>query len=234
MIRQTYLTCCGSAGNHAPRSNPQHENSGYHPQTNWQAKRANQALEATLRCVTTSNPASWSLHLPWGEYSLNTMVSSATGLSPFQCSLGYQPPLFHSQETEAAVPSIQAHLRQCRRVWKVARDSLLQFRDRVQRVANRRRVPAPAYRPGQRVWLLAKDLPLRGRGFHYLVDWVGYGPVDRTWVPRSYFADPALLGDFYRANPRAIGQSPGVSRREGGPVAGALVTTPPDQIINQP
>ena len=39
--------------------------SGYHPQTNGQAERANQALEATLRCVTTSNPASWSLHLPW-------------------------------------------------------------------------------------------------------------------------------------------------------------------------
>ena len=74
----------------------------------------------------------------------------------------------------------------------------------------------------------------RGRGFHYLVDWVGYGPEDRTWVPRSYFADPALLGDFYQANPQAIRQSPGVSRREGGPVAGAPVTTPPDQIINQP
>ena len=37
---------------------------GYHPQTNEQAERANQALEATLQCVTTSKPASWSLHLP--------------------------------------------------------------------------------------------------------------------------------------------------------------------------
>ena len=88
--------------------------SGYHPQTKEQAERANQALEATLRCITTSNPASWSLHLPWVEYSLNSMVSAATGLSPFMCSLGYQPPLFPSQETEAAVPSVWAHLRRCR------------------------------------------------------------------------------------------------------------------------
>ena len=190
---------------------------------------------------------------------------------------------------------------------------MLQSRDRVQRVANRRRVPAPVYHPGQRVWLLAKDLPLptvsrklapryigpytilkiinpsalrlqlpsslkvhsvfhvsqvkpvadsnlslpapapppprtlesgdmvwevnrilavrrRGRGCHYLVDWVGYGLEDRTWVPHSYLADPSLLRDFYRANPQAIGQSPGVSRREGGPVAGALLTTPTDQV----
>ena len=57
------------------------------------------------------------------------------------------------------MPSVRAHLRRCWRVWTAAQDSLLQFRDRVQRVANRWRVPAPAYRPGQRVWLLAKDLP---------------------------------------------------------------------------
>ena len=190
------------------------------------------------------------------------MVSSATGLSPFQCSLGYQPPLFPSQEMEAAVPSVQAHLRRGWRVWKAARDSMLLTRDRVLWVANRRRLPAPVYRPSERVWLLAKDLPLptvsrklaphyvgpytidkiinpsalrlqlpsslkvhpvfhvaqvklvadsdlsppapapplprtlekcdmvwevnrilavcrRGRGFHYLVDWVGYGPEDR-------------------------------------------------------
>ena len=134
--------------------------SGYHPQTNRQAERANQALEATLRCMTTSNPASWSLHLPWVEYSLNTIVSSATGLSTFMCSLGYQPPLFPSQETEAAVPSVQAHLCRCRRIWKAVRDSMITYRDRVERSANRRRVPALAYHPGQRVWLLARDLPL--------------------------------------------------------------------------
>ena len=147
--------------------------SGYHPQTNGQAERANQALEATLRCVTTSNPASWSQRLPWVEYSLNTMVSSATGLSPYQCSLGYQPPLFPSQETEVEVPSVRAQLRRCRRVWKMARHSMVSNSNRVQRATKRRRVPAPGYQPGQKVWLLARDLhiPSFSRKFAPLLSW---------------------------------------------------------------
>ena len=76
---------------------------------------------------------------------------------------------------------------------------------------------------GDLVWEVNRILAVhRCRwGFHYLVDWVG-----------SYFADPALLEEFYKANPRGIGRSPGVSRREGGPVVGAAVAcrgTPPTQ-----
>jgi len=135
--------------------------SGHHPQTNGQTERANQALETALRCVTTSNPSTWSRYLHWVEYSLNTMESSATGMSPFQCCLGYQPPLFPQQELEVAVSSTRAHLRRCRRFWKAARTALLRATAQAQRDANRRRVRAPVYRPGEKVWLLARDLPLQ-------------------------------------------------------------------------
>ena len=79
--------------------------SGIHPQSNGQTERANQCLETVLRCLCANNPASWSTHLPWAEYTINGHTSAASKLSPFECSNGYQPPLFPSQEVEVGVSS---------------------------------------------------------------------------------------------------------------------------------
>ena len=71
---------------------------------------------------------------------------------------------------------------------------------------------------GDMVWDVNEIVSVRrrGRGVQYLVDWVGYGLEDRSWVPSSYLADPALLADFYRRHPGAIGRSPGVLPSGGG------------------
>lgn len=83
--------------------------SGFHLQSNGQSEQANQELEAALRCVASHNQLTWSEQLLWIEYVYNSHTSTATGKSPFEASLGYQPPLLPAIEGEHTVPSVQAH-----------------------------------------------------------------------------------------------------------------------------
>ncbi len=135
--------------------------SGYYPQTNGQAERANQDLERVLRCVASAEPSSWSSRLTMVEYAHNSLPVSSTGLSPFQCCLGYQPPLFPSQESDAIVPSAHAFIQRCLRTWSTARAALTRTGERNKASADRHRTEPPLYVCGQKVWLSSQDLPFR-------------------------------------------------------------------------
>lgn len=55
----------------------------------------------------------------------------------------------------------------------------------------------------------------RGRGRQFLVDWDGYGPEERSWVPASFILDPDLIVDFYDRHPQLSGPSGAVPRGGG-------------------
>uniref|UniRef100_A0A8C6KVM8 Integrase catalytic domain-containing protein n=1 Tax=Nothobranchius furzeri TaxID=105023 RepID=A0A8C6KVM8_NOTFU len=157
--------------------------SGYHPQTNEQCEHMNQELGAMLRCVCSSHPSSWSSQLAWVEYAHKCHVSTATGQSPFEASLGYQPSLFLQQSS--APSSIPQFPRGARRVWMSTRAVLDRTAERNKQLVDHRRRPAPDYTPGQEVWLSSKDIPLRATSRKFTPRFIGLFKILEVPTPST-------------------------------------------------
>ncbi len=135
--------------------------SGYHPQSNGQVERLNQEVGRYLRTYCSREQNRWAEFLPWAEYAQNSLTHSSTGMTPFQCVLGYQPSLFPWSGEPSSVPAVDDWIRRSERVWDSAHVRLQRAIRTQEFQANRRRRPHPPYQPGQRVWLSMRDLKLR-------------------------------------------------------------------------
>ncbi|KAK3511981.1 hypothetical protein QTP70_027651 [Hemibagrus guttatus] len=58
----------------------------------------------------------WSQYLPWAEYAQNSLHQESSKLTPFQCILGYQTPLFPWSAEPSELPTVDHWFRESERV----------------------------------------------------------------------------------------------------------------------
>ncbi len=133
--------------------------SGYHTQTNGQTERKIQEIGRFLRTFCHGHQHSWNQFIGWAEYAQNSFCQQSTGLPPFQCVLGFQPPLFPWDGEPSDVPAVDYWFRE--RVWDEAHHHLRRALGKRKLTADLRRSDSPPYQPGQKVWLSTRDIRLR-------------------------------------------------------------------------
>ncbi|KAL0191914.1 hypothetical protein M9458_010210, partial [Cirrhinus mrigala] len=172
--------------------------SGYHPQANGQIERLNKELTRFLRTYCQNRQEEWSRYLFWAEYAQNSLRKPSTNLMPFQCVLGFQPPMFPWSGEPSELPAINSWLQSSEETWNQAHVHLQGAVRRTQAQANRRRRPNPLYEPGQWVWLSTRDLRLRLPCKKLNPKYVGPFQIIRQITPVSFRLD---LPAEYRTSP---------------------------------
>lgn len=137
--------------------------SGSHTQANRQAEWANQEVIRLLQTFCATKPEDWSHFLPWAEYAQNSLRHSTTQLTPFQCVLGYQPPLYPWNASTTDSPAVDEWFRQSEQVWERTHQQLMQASHIAKQKADRRCGSHPNYQSGDRLSTRDLKLPLSSR-----------------------------------------------------------------------
>ena len=142
--------------------------SAYHAQTDGQAEKANHIIGTYLRAFSRHDPDNWDDKLPMGEYAYNASVHVATGKTPFELDLGYNPRMPIDISVRAAIGrddtangenSGVGFAEAMQFVVDIAKEKLVEAQEKQKLAADEDRQEA-RFQVGQQVYLSTKNLPL--------------------------------------------------------------------------
>uniref|UniRef100_A0A8C1UN45 Chromo domain-containing protein n=1 Tax=Cyprinus carpio TaxID=7962 RepID=A0A8C1UN45_CYPCA len=151
-----------------------------------------------FRTYCHSNQADWSRYLLWAEYAQNSLRKPATGLTPFQCVLGFQPLLFPWSGEPSELPAVDDWMRRSEETRNGAHVHLQHAVGRAKEQVDRHRRAGPRFTLGQWVWLSTRDLRFRQSCKKLNPRYMGSFKIIREITPVSFrLALPAS----YRISP---------------------------------
>jgi hypothetical protein len=159
----------------------------YHPQTDGQTERLNQELEQYIRLFVNERQDNWDELLPLSEFAYNNHVHSATQHTPFLLDTGRHPRMGFEPTAE---PSWKEEANQfvdrMKSTLEEAKSALRKSKDEMTRYYNRRREPAPVYKPGDKVFLDSSDIQTTRPSKKLSHKFLGPYPVERAVGRNAY------------------------------------------------
>ena len=159
----------------------------YHPPTDGQTEIVNAAMEQYLRAFVSYQQDDWVKYLPLAEFAANNHASETTAMSPFFANYGFDPRMsLEAPRAPTNVPEIRARsiTDAFAEIIPHLRSEMTHAQARHQEGANRRRVPAPNFKIGDRVWLNAKHLATERPARK--LDWKRLGPFPVKRIVSAY------------------------------------------------
>ncbi|CBF76085.1 hypothetical protein AN3471.2 [Aspergillus nidulans FGSC A4] len=139
----------------------------HHPQTDGSTERMNSTVETYLRIYTCYDQRDWNRLLPLAELAINGRTSTATGVSPFYLSHGYNlSPFSPTEEVEqlaeepakSPIQKGEAIVRKVKEALDWAQASMAYSQQNAENQANKHRSPATNCQVGDKVWLSLKNI----------------------------------------------------------------------------
>lgn len=130
----------------------------FHPEADGCSEKSNKTIGQILRHLTSTRHSKWFDALPAVEYTMNSAVNVATGVSPLEFVLGCKPHLFLINNNILAVgPDVQAWVEKQQAAWASFRNKLWQSRVKQAIQYNKCRHQGSPLKVGDWVLVDAKD-----------------------------------------------------------------------------
>ncbi len=98
----------------------------------------------------------WAPLLPLAEFTYNNAMSATTGVSPFFVNKGYHPRLLTNLLAPSSSSEAQHYVADLDQLHSQLKVSIAEAQECYQKAVDRQRMPSPAFRIGDRVYVKAK------------------------------------------------------------------------------
>jgi len=131
----------------------------WHPQTDGQTECINQELDQFLRLFVNERQNDWYNLLPIAEFQHNNHVHSVTQQPLFLLDTGRISRMgFEPSQAPSGLETVNEFMEQMKSAMEEAKSAIHKAQEDMTRYYNRKRTPAPVYKPGDWVYLDASDI----------------------------------------------------------------------------